>query len=176
MSYHLQRVIVVGSRRFEDRGLVRSAMLQAYDAVRSQNWNPHPDFVQFVVASEFGKDGVERPCPGVASLAVEILRDARRVNRSSDSDTRLLMPALHRLDWENDSPFSTAPSRWVTSVFEDVYWEGNSSHNADSSWRRAPQFVVAVHGAKIDGLASMTAKAGRRASAHVLEFAAGGVR
>lgn len=175
MSYHLERIVVVGSRRFEDRQFLRHAMLQAFQTVQSQQFNKHPDFVQFVVASEYGRDGVERPCPGVASLAVEILRDARRA-RKGDPDTQLLMPALHRVDWENDSPFSTAPFRWVTSVFEDVYWEGNASHNADSSWRRAPQFVVGVHGAKFDGLASMAVKAGRRVNAHVMEFATGGVR
>ena len=175
MSSHLERIVVVGSRRFEDRQFLRHAMLQAFQTVQSQQFNKHPDFIQFVVASEFGRDGVERPCPGVASLVVDILRDARRSKRG-DAETRVLMPALHRVDWENKSPFSTAPSRWVTSVFEDVYWEGARADSADSSWGRAPQFVVAVHGAKFDGLASMAVKAGRGVNAHVMEFATGGVR
>ncbi len=89
----LHRVIVMGSRDFNDSDFLRKQMLDSYKAIVSKDSDA---LVQFVMPSEVGYNRIELPVRGVARSAYQILRDARE---RGVRNPHMLLPILATIDW-----------------------------------------------------------------------------
>lgn len=152
----LHRVIVMGSRDFEDVEFLREQMLKCYyNAV----WQ-HPEEmrVQFIFPSEVGRDRIERPVRGVARTGFSILHAARQ---RGVKNPNMLLPILATIDWDVVKTVETtnrtgefveerripANFLWNTDVLDDGTWAEfimSEGGNVDSAFTAVANEVIVV--------------------------------
>lgn len=154
----LNRILVMGSREFDDRDWLRSLMLDHYrQAVKAFGSDAR---VQFVFPSEVGRDRIERPVRGVARTGFNILHDARQ---RGVRNPNMLMPLLVPIDWAQvetvdtyhnhfhhevlDSRKIPANFLWNRDVCDAGTWAEyiiSQGGNPDPEFLNRPDLVIAV--------------------------------
>jgi len=126
------RCVVVGSREIDDEAyeFVRKAMVEFFSRTVAAHGGPDNVFVQFVLPSEKGRDGVGRTVRGVSRMAGHMLRVGRERKLESPGAKALLLPLHVEIDWV-DNVFTdeervvSANYRWAQSIFDAEKWEIN---------------------------------------------------
>lgn len=137
----LHRIIVIGSRDFEDTEFLRKQMLDSYKAVLSRDADA---LVQFVLPSEVGYDRIERPVRGVARSAHAILHAARQ---RGVRNPHMLLPLLATIDWARVEHVHTYHSHFHDEVLESRKIPANFLWNSDvlddATWA---EFIISQGG------------------------------
>lgn len=132
----LIRCVLVGSRDVEDAtyDFVRRQMVSFFVQTVAAHGGADKVAIQFVLPSEFGRDGVERTVRGVSRMAAHILRVGRERKLSSEAAKSMLLPRLVRIDWDatpNYGEKATAPNyKWAQDVFNPDFWDESSGLGA----------------------------------------------